>query len=234
MGVIDKGSEMQTALRDIDTFPTGFKTRRMINALLLDDSTFDRLRIRRMSRETGMPIRLDEIASLDGLAGVLDAETFDLILIDYQLSDGNGLQAIDIIQNHPKNGLCPTIMVAGGDNPEIAVRAMKMGCIDYLAKAQLSANTLRNAVVEAIERTDLSLMSEGHRKEAQAQLSQAVLAQFREALQPEVAGIVRSVRTTRISFGDESFNFPAELEALEARCVGLWALLTNLTLARKH
>ena len=61
-----------------------------------------------------------------------------------------------------------------------------------------------------------------------AQLSQTIMAQFRVSLQPELVGVVRNIRSVRSSLDDTALNLPQEQEAIEARCVGLWSLLSKL------
>ena len=211
----------RTTLRPIHGEP-------LINALILDDNKFDRRRLRRMSRDIGMPIFLDEVGSIDALREVLDEDNFDVIFLDYRLAEGDGLQALTIVQNHPAHANCPTIMLAGGDDPDIAVQALRMGCSDYLSKSQLTADGLRRAVVAAIEKADMAASSLRRKTEMAAQLSQTIMAQFRVSLQPELAGVVRNIRSVRSSLDDTALNLPQELEAIEARCVGLWSLLSKL------
>ncbi|MEO8244104.1 MAG: response regulator [bacterium] len=199
-----------------------------INALILDDSKFDRHRIRRLSRETGMAIYLDEVATIAGLQDLLDEDQFDIILLDYRLNVGDGLEALEMVRKHPKNAHVPTIMVTGVADPDVAIRAMRLGCSDFLAKSQMTAETLRQAVASAIEKSGMAQGTERRKSEMAQALSHAILAQFREALQPELAGVVRNVRTLRTSLEYPDLDLPAELDKLEARCVSLWSALTKL------
>lgn len=84
-------------------------TGQAINALIRDDSKFDRKR--RMTRDSGLPIYLDEVTALDGLRALLDE--FDVILLNYRLNTGDGIEALAMVRTHPRNAMCPTIM-----NPE--------------------------------------------------------------------------------------------------------------------
>lgn len=146
---------MQTAVLETDrTVSYPLLGEPLINALILDDSTFDRRRIRRISGDTGLPILLDEVATITALRWSLDHDRFDVIFIDYRLSEGDGLQALTLVQEHPAHTHCPTIMLAGGDDPEVARRAMQMGCGVFLPKSQLTATALRRAVMAAIDKAE--------------------------------------------------------------------------------
>jgi PleD family two-component response regulator len=199
-----------------------------INALLLDDSKFDRRRIRRLSREMGVPIQIDEVATLSALQEVLDADSYDVVLLDYRLTEGDGLQALDLVRAHPRNAKCPAIMVAGGDDPTVAVRALHSGFADYLSKAKLTAESLRDSVLTAIEKADLAASAEQQTTDMAAALSDTILAQFRRSLQPELAGVVRNLRAARAALSEGDAAVRLDLEAIEARCVALWALLSDL------
>ncbi len=58
----------------------------------------------------------------------LRESTFDLILLDYLLGDGSGLELIEEAKE------TPIIMITGDGSENIAVEAMKIGAYDYLVK----------------------------------------------------------------------------------------------------
>ena len=58
--------------------------------LIVDDQRFDRMRIKRLCGGLDFPTRLAEAESLAALAQQLDEGEFDLILLDYNLPDGDG------------------------------------------------------------------------------------------------------------------------------------------------
>lgn len=135
-----------------------------IRALLLDDSTFDRARIRRLSKSTDLPLQMDEVGSLEELENAISATAYDLVLIDYRLPVGNGILALEKLKNHHLNNAAATIMITGNAQLEIAVAAMRGGCHDFLTKDQMTAKELRAAIVNAISAsssTPISTASQG-------------------------------------------------------------------------
>ncbi|MCK5099875.1 MAG: sigma-54-dependent Fis family transcriptional regulator, partial [Desulfobacteraceae bacterium] len=67
-----------------------------------------------------------------GLDTIL-SDNFDVIFLDINLPDGNGLKAIDNIQEHPA---APEIIIMTGDSdPESAELAMKSRAWDYIEKS---------------------------------------------------------------------------------------------------
>jgi CheY-like chemotaxis protein len=152
---------MHTAVLEVDqNFQRPLLGDPTINALILDDSKFDRRRIRRISRDMGLPMLLDEVASITALRQILDEDSFDLIFLDYLLAEGDGLQALEMVQTHPSHHHCPVIMLAGGDDPDVAAQAIERGCSGYLSKSQLTAQGLRRAVVAAIDAAERAAKAE--------------------------------------------------------------------------
>jgi CheY-like chemotaxis protein len=127
---------------------------RPVKALLLDDSAFDRTRIRRMAEKGALPIEFSETTSIGGLSGEMDRDVFDLILIDFQLPEGNGLQALEIVQNHPTNRNATKIMITGQQRTDIAIPAFRQGCHDFISKDELSVSLLKRALHGSIHQME--------------------------------------------------------------------------------
>ena len=122
----------------------------IIKALLLDDSTFDRARIRRMSQKTRLMLDLREVCDIAEMKETVDHEAFDLILIDYRLPQGDGLDVLAHIQQSTLNSGAATIMITGDGDMETAVTAMRNGCHDFLTKDAMTTDQLRFAMVGAM------------------------------------------------------------------------------------
>jgi two-component system cell cycle sensor histidine kinase/response regulator CckA len=60
-------------------------------------------------------------------------ENYDLIVIDYNLSDMNGLDVLREVNNRQYH--CPVIMVTAFGDENVAVEAMKLGACDYIVKS---------------------------------------------------------------------------------------------------
>jgi PAS domain S-box-containing protein len=67
----------------------------------------------------------------EGLAA-FDEALHDLVIIDYQLPDCNGLQVLETLV--ARGSAIPVIIATGAGSEEIAVRAMKLGAADYINK----------------------------------------------------------------------------------------------------
>jgi DNA-binding NtrC family response regulator len=121
-----------------------------IRALLLDDSTFDRARIRRLSQHSDLVIEMDEVDSIAAMNAAVQCASYDLILIDYRLPVGDGMAALDLLLQDPTNRNAGKIMITGNAGIETAVQAMRGGCHDFLVKDDMNADLLRTAMLNAL------------------------------------------------------------------------------------
>ena len=73
-------------------------------------------------------------------------KTYDLILTDMKMPDGNGLEVVEFVA---QNSDTPIAVITAFGNPNQAVQAMKLGAFDYIAKPVTLAQ-LRTLVKSAI------------------------------------------------------------------------------------
>lgn len=121
-----------------------------LRVLLLDDSHFDCQRIRRLTTKTDLSIALDEVNSIKALDRAVEETPYDLILIDYRLPDGDGMEALEHVLQTPKNRDAAKIMITGNGAIETEVQALRRGCHDYISKTDLDADMLRTAMMNAL------------------------------------------------------------------------------------
>ncbi|MEM9967231.1 MAG: response regulator [Pseudomonadota bacterium] len=167
-----------------------------IRALLLDDSSFDRQRIRRMSLKIDFEMKLDEIDSLAQLdKAVADAE-YDLVLIDYRLPIGDGMQALSRLDQHAGSRQLAKIMITGDAATDTVIRAMRGGCHDFLTKDTMTSADLQQAIINAlimVERQQRDFSLDQRREDLRAGLISAlqdpeVLARFLSLMQAQFPG----------------------------------------------
>lgn len=199
---------------------------RELLVLILDDSTFDRRRLVRECEGTGLNFRFREIASLTALEEALDAERFDLAFVDYRLNDGDGLMALEKIYAHPRHGSCATIMIAGDADARIAVRALKVGCSDYIEKSTISPNSIHRAVLNAIQKSALQhdVSTSRSRNDALVRVLDDFADDCARDMKPVVSRILRQIRSGRTAGG------PADTDGaqIERACQTLWKFLDDV------
>lgn len=141
---------MNNANLAVQTDGVGRNPQRSLKILVLDDDEFDRKLVQRLSSQMAFPTEIDEATDLTSLQEKLDSKIYDAILIDYQLANGNGLDALDIVAAHKENRSAAQIMLAGEPTYELAVKAMKHGCDEFLGKDKLDEATIQKGVLGAI------------------------------------------------------------------------------------
>lgn len=123
---------------------------RPLRVLLLDDNSFDRARIKRLSRKAEMAVELDEVVSIQEMDRAVQSARYDVILIDYRLPVGDGMLALEHVLADPRHQDAGKIMITGDSAVDTAVRAMRGGCHDFLPKENMSAETLNQAIINAL------------------------------------------------------------------------------------
>ncbi|MBI3188730.1 MAG: sigma-54-dependent Fis family transcriptional regulator [Gammaproteobacteria bacterium] len=85
---------------------------------------------------------------LDSARKLLASAHFDLCITDMQLPDGNGISLVEHIQQYYAQ--TPVAVITAHGNMESAVRALKAGAFDFVAKP-IDLRVLRNLVTSAIK-----------------------------------------------------------------------------------
>lgn len=98
--------------------------------LLIEDDEIDQRAFLRKIREMGVPYECKIAGSCEESRSVLRESVFDVIISDYNLTDGT---VFDIIGDITKTGT-PLIVTTGFSDPETAVKALQSGATDYLVK----------------------------------------------------------------------------------------------------
>lgn len=118
--------------------------------LILDDSAFDRARIRCVINVAHIRCLILEVDSLAALDEVLGCETFDIANLDFDLPDGTGQDALRRIRACERNSQSVSVMVTGNDTPHIARGALRFGCSSCLLKSDLSPDVLKQTITAGL------------------------------------------------------------------------------------
>ena len=98
-------------------------------------------------------ISLSRSSSIEDAVQVLKQNRFDLILLDYLLSDGNGL---DFLRRMEKEGLeIPAVVITGQGDEMIAKQVIQAGAYDYLPKNRIGEESLLRVLNNTLEKARL-------------------------------------------------------------------------------
>lgn len=136
----------------------------MQKILLIEDDLLDQKAILRCVNSKSLPYEITIANSVKkGIKYLSEGDDFDLILLDYKLPDGTGIDIIKELDIYP-----PIIFITGKGNEEIAVEAMKLGAYDYIVK-DVDGNYL------AILPTRIDMVLDRVQKDKELQILQSLL-----------------------------------------------------------
>ena len=129
---------MGSAVRNTHEYQKGAEALRV---LVLDDDAFDRKRLRRMVERSGnRQVQLLEAADLAAFATHLTMQRIDLVLVDYGLQDGTGLDALMRARATPNSQAAFVVMVSGREDDKLKDTCLAAGCDAFLTKSDLGLN----------------------------------------------------------------------------------------------
>ncbi len=132
-----------------------------VHILLVDDDKIDRQNVIRHIEKGKFPYNITIAVSFAEGRKRLEEASYDVILLDYQLNDGSGLELF------PFTDGTPVIFVTGQGSEEIAVQAMRLGAYDYLIKDPARAYlSLLHMTIENVlkrKRAELAFMASEER-----------------------------------------------------------------------
>lgn len=121
------------------------------NVLIIDDEP-DICQLAEITL-TRMGLHTQSAHDLKTAKRLLNSHSFDLCLTDMNLPDGNGIDLVEYIQQNFTQ--TPVAVITAYGNMESAVRALKAGAFDFVAKP-VDLTVLRNLVNSAITLPDVS------------------------------------------------------------------------------
>lgn len=122
-----------------------------VNILLVEDNVGDARLFRAMLEESwpeyGALMHVERLSvALEKLA----QDTFGVVLLDLSLPDSHGVDTVE--RTKERAGRTPIIVLTGGDDEELAVRAVSGGAQDYLVKGKIDGDGLVRSIRYSIER----------------------------------------------------------------------------------
>ena len=123
---------------------------RPLALLLVEDDRGDALLVEELIADAAIDIDFHWAPTLSQAATALDAVRPDCVLLDLHLPDAGGVDALDRLGALAPS--LPIVVLTGLNDEHFGVAAMASGAQDYLVKGRVDPDTLRRAVLYAIER----------------------------------------------------------------------------------
>ena len=163
--------------------------------LIVDDSESDRVIYSRyLQSDSEQTYCIIEAETLEEGLELWRSQQPDIMLIDLNLPDGEGLEFLEAIKIERAAESAPVIMLTGQGNEKKAVQAMKLGAADYLVKGDITAKLLTVTIRQILRETALG--QQLLRSQQQQALISAIALRIREFLNLEDISnaIVKEVR----------------------------------------
>lgn len=162
----------RTDCRGFDTRPSSrFSVERPMidpmNVLVLTQTDDDCARISALLDHQSNPVHVEHAPAFHSGLERLGHHLFDLVLLDQDLPDIGGIEAVTALQRHDPD--LPIILLMEAEDEQVSLRAVQAGAQDTLVKTQLTAPLLIRAIRYAIERK----RSERERRRLEAQMQYA-------------------------------------------------------------
>ncbi|WP_158442180.1 PAS domain S-box protein [Planktothrix agardhii] len=139
--------------------------------MIVDDAESDRVSyVRYLQSDSERSYRIIEAETLEEGLQLWRSQQPDVVLLDINLPDGDGLEFLEEIGTERLINRLPVIMLTGMGDERIAVRAMKLGATDYLVKGDVTAVSLLTCIAQVQEN---NLLIQQLRR---SQLQQTVIA----------------------------------------------------------
>lgn len=163
-----------------------------IPVLIVDDDPTMTVLLKGLLRNPGGGLACTVTAVATGAAAreELRLGHYQLVLLDYQLPDDDGLALLDVVSAQAEHLQPAVIMLTGAGSEQVAVEAMKRGAKDYLVKNAMNLPALRRAILGALERKRLEArLAESSaallRQNAQMEADLAMAREVQQALLPQ-------------------------------------------------
>lgn len=124
--------------------------------LILEDSEEDRHLLKRLLHKIGFNINFTkEARSIKEAQTILKENQIDIILVDFFLPDGNGLDFTKTLNTDPTTKPVAIIALTTNDDRQLAIEWMKSGAHDFLIKNNAAAEALSHSIQHATDKVSL-------------------------------------------------------------------------------
>ena len=124
----------------------------LLEILIIDDTESDRLSyLRYLQSDPEQRYSITEAETLEDGLELWRSQQPDIVLLDINLPDGNGLEFLEAIRTGASSQKLPIIVLTGQGDERVAVKAMKLGAADYLVKGDLTNSGLLICINQVLE-----------------------------------------------------------------------------------
>ena len=120
-----------------------------VRILLVEDDEGDAFIIQTLLEEGERAYDITRVALMKEAFELVEAEDFDLVMLDLSLPDSTGLETFTQMERRAPN--VPIVVMTGVTDEAIARKAVNLGAQDFLVQGSLSGASLNRAIGYAME-----------------------------------------------------------------------------------
>nr|CRL73763.1 serine phosphatase RsbU, regulator of sigma subunit [Mycolicibacterium komanii] len=140
---------------------------RPFSVLLIEDDRGDAILVEELIADADSKIKVVWAATMEDAEQQLEVFRPDCVLLDLNLPDADGIKALDRVAR--RDITMPIVVLTGLNDEHFGISAVAAGAQDYLVKGRVEPETLRRALLYAVERKRAELTSvELHASELRA------------------------------------------------------------------
>jgi DNA-binding NtrC family response regulator len=140
------------------------RQRLALEVLLVEDDD-DHAELVRLSVDRSSAFRVKRrVASLAGAREALAGETFDAVVLDMMLPDGQGLDNVEAVTAVAPE--MPIVVLTALRERDLGLRAIRTGAQDFVEKDELSPDRLERALRHAYGRAELAALRRARDEQA--------------------------------------------------------------------
>jgi len=115
--------------------------------LIVEDDQAQARLIELIFQRSEFPVDLQTVPTLAAARTALGETAFDMMITDFSLPDGRGLE---LLPSDPEHATFPVMLLTGQGDEKIAVQAMKSGAVDYIVKTDATLRGLPKTVAAVL------------------------------------------------------------------------------------
>lgn len=130
--------------------PTTIERKKDLKILIVEDNKVSAKLLEKMLISSNYPFFPESTPTFADSVQKLETNNYDLILLDLNLPDSNGLETIQKISKAAE--LVPIIAITGEYTQDLGLDAISIGAQDYLIKGEYNIHLLAKSIYSAIEK----------------------------------------------------------------------------------
>lgn len=123
--------------------------------LLVDDDQVDRALVMRALKKSNLDVHISEAITVDQGLEMYSLNTYDVVLVDYQMPQRNGLDMIVELRRESKDNSTAIVMMSSSEDEQLSLDSIHAGAQDFLLKSEISSARLKRTLLQASTRFEL-------------------------------------------------------------------------------